>query len=123
MKITEAKSNNNGNNNSSANSANKCEYYIKVGDEQFNEDNNVNERILMPGLINLQATKKNVISGEGEAQDLYCAGNDLYDAIMELCESLEPGEVKELNLKVFLCRKRASQEEKHTKRTFNLTAK
>ena len=121
MKITEAKSNN-GNNTNSA-TANKCEYYIKVGDEQFNEDTNVTERILMPGLINLQATKKNVISGEGEAQDLYCAGNDLYDAVMELCESLEPGEAREVNLKVFVCRKRTSQEEKHTKRTFNLTAK
>ena len=99
---------NNGNNKNS-------QYYISVGYwDTDNEDNKV--FISLPSIIYLDNLEKRNVSGESEFADTLCKGNDLLEEIRDGAKmNLEPGEKKELQLTVLVCRKKTSAEESHKK--------
>lgn len=99
----------------------KANFYLKVGIEKLNQETDEMEFISLPQPLYLDTMKKSTVSGEGQFQDLLLKGNDLLDEILAGAKiHLQPGETKELNLKVVLCRRKTSQEAKHVKMSFGL---
>lgn len=100
---------------------NKADFYLKVGVDKHNSETDEIEFISLPQPLYLDTMKKSTVSGEGQFQDLLLKGNDLLDEILAGARMhLKPGETKELNLKVILCRRKSSQEAKHVKMSFGI---
>lgn len=106
---------------SNGNNMVKSDFYLKVGIPCLNQETDEVEFVSLPQPLYLDTMKKSSVSGEGQFQDLLLKGNDLLDQILaEAKIHLQPGETKELNLKVVLCRRKTSQEAKHVKMSFNI---
>lgn len=97
------------------------EFGVRIGTAFFNEDNEQEEFVSLPGVLWLDTMKKNRVSGEGDFQELLLHGNDLLDAVMDEAKTLAPGEVKELKLTVQVFRRKATQESNHKKVAWKLS--
>lgn len=99
----------------------KSEFYIRVGLEAVNPETDKMDFISLPQPLYLDSMKKNRILGEGEFPELLSKGNALLDQILaQANEMLEPGETKEMKLKVILCRRKAPVESKPVSMKFVL---
>lgn len=102
----------------------KSEFFIKIGKEHLNSNNDKIELITLPQPLFLDSMKKNEIYGTGDFQEALCAGNDLLDQILKLAQNdLQPGEEAELDLKVIVCRRKTSQTSEHETVDFGLSLK
>lgn len=99
----------------------KSEFYLRVGQEILNQESDSMVFISLPQPLYLDSMRKNRVSGEGEFQDLLDGGNDLLNQLLEeAATQLEPGESKEIPLKVVLCRRKATVERKRVPMKFKL---
>lgn len=99
----------------------KAEIYLKMSVTRRNPETDIMEEIVLPGILFLNPEFKNKIMGDGEFQHLLKKGNALQDyLITQGKEKLAPGESKEIQMKVSLCRRKAETSSKDEVIDFNL---
>ena len=95
------------------------EFYLVIGQEVLNEEEDTIDFVALPQPVYLDTMRKKQVSGEGKFQDLLLSGNDMLDELLKTSRAnLEPGEFKELNVKVRVYRRKPNQNDKHVKQTF-----
>lgn len=98
----------------------KAEFMLLIGEDSYIPDLDRYEFVSLPQSLGLDTMNKAEIKGTGEFQTILCSRNDLLDELLEGAQAkLQPGESRELNLKVRLYRRQASEEATHKKVTFN----
>ena len=99
----------------------KSEFYIRIGQDVLNQETDSMDFISLPQPLYLDSMRKNRVSGEGEFQDLLDKGNALLEQLLEeAANQLEPGESKEIPLKVVVCRRKTQVERKPVAMKFKL---
>lgn len=108
-----------GENKSNTSSNTISDFYLVIGQEVLNEEEDTIDLVVLPQPVYLDTMRKKQVSGEGKFQELLLQGNDMLDALLEFGkENLEPGEFKDIDLKVRLYRRKPNQNDKHIKKTF-----
>lgn len=97
----------------------RMDFYLKIGQEVRNPDNDQFEFITLPYYVPLDTMKKNEIKGSGEFPDLLAKGNCLLDDLQAFARDLEPGQYRDINLTVRVYRSKPKTEARFTKPKFN----
>lgn len=96
----------------------RAEYFIRVGQNVYNEDKDTEDFVWLPQFIPLDTMRKNKVNGQGEYPELLAKGNDLLDALIEYAKHLEAGDSEEVQLTVRLYRSKPKEEQKYSKPKF-----
>ena len=98
----------------------KAEYVLLIGEEQLNEESDEMSIVALPQPVGLDTMRPTDVKGEGAIAEDKLKGNELLEALLAYAkETLEPGARVELNLRVWVYRKKAGQAIKHKKASFN----
>ena len=103
-----------------ANARDKEEFVLLIGEEQLNSESDEMSIVALPQPVGLDTMTPTEVKGEGAIAEDKCKSNDMLEALLAYAkENLEPGERVELNLRVWVYRKKIGQAQKHKKATFN----
>lgn len=98
----------------------KAEFVLLIGEEQLNTEIDEMTIVALPQPTGLDTMLPNEVRGEGSiAEDKLKSNEMLEDLLTYAKETLEPGERVELNLRVWVYRKKTGQANKHKRATFN----
>lgn len=102
----------------------KAEFVLLIGEEQLNTESDEMTVVALPQPTGLDTMLPAEVKGEGSIAEDKLKGNEmLEDLIAYAKETLEPGERVELNLRVWVYRKKTGQATKHKRATFNFIKK
>lgn len=91
--------------------------FVRWGKFEINEQTGKEELVFLPGVYPLDPNKKNQVSGQGEYQDALLHGNELLDSTYADAQELDRGEGAIFDeFKMYVFRKKPSQEENHIMR-------
>lgn len=98
----------------------KAEFVLLIGQEQLNSESDEMTVVALPQPTGLDTMRHSDVKGEGAIAEDKLKGNDMLDALLAYAkETLEPGSRVELNLRVWVYRKKTGQSAKHKKASFN----
>lgn len=101
-------------------SRDKAEFVLLIGQEQLNTEIDEMTLVALPQPTGLDTMLPSEVRGEGAIAEDKLKGNDMLEDLLAYAkETLEPGEKVELNLRVWVYRKKSGQATKHKRTTFN----